>query len=60
MLAEKKITSTMIQDFKLRCQSFYVEAAKQVHQRFPFKLLQPLKHLKIICSDTIFDNEISS
>lgn len=60
MLAEKKITSTMIQDFKLRCQSFYVEAAKQVYQRFPFKLLQPLKHLKIICPDTIFDNEISS
>lgn len=60
MLAEKKITHTMIQDFKLRCQCFYVEAAKQVYQRFPFKLLQPLKHLKIICPDTIFDNEISS
>jgi len=60
LLAEKKITHTMIQDFKLRCQCFYVEAAKQVYQRFPFKLLQPLKHLKIIFPDTIFDNAISS
>jgi len=60
LLAEKKITHTMIQDFKLRCQCFYVEAAKQVYLRFPFKLLQPLKHLKIICPDTIFDNAISS
>lgn len=58
-LAENKLTDGMIQDFKLRCQCFYVEAAKQVYQRFPFKILQPLKHLKIICPETIFNNEIS-
>lgn len=60
MLTEKKLTYAMIQDFKLRCQCFYVEAANQVYQRFPFKLLQPLKHLKIICPETIFDNDVSS
>ncbi|CAI6354398.1 unnamed protein product [Macrosiphum euphorbiae] len=60
MLTEKKLTYVMIQDFKLRCQCFYVEAAKQVYQRFPFRLLQPLKHLKVISPETIFDNEVSS
>lgn len=38
MLTEKKITNTMIQDFKVRCRCFYVEVAKQVYQRFLFKL----------------------
>lgn len=60
ILAENKLTDGLIQDFKIRCQWFYVEAAKQIYLRFPFKLLQPLKHLKIISPETIFNNEISS
>jgi hypothetical protein len=59
ILAENKFTDGMIQDFKLRCQYFYVEAAKQVYQWFLFKLLQLLMHLKIISPETIFYNKIS-
>lgn len=60
MVTENKILHNAINDFKLKCQCFYVEAAKQVYQRFPFRRLQPLKHFEIINSQNIFDGNVPS
>lgn len=43
LLNGNKINNQTIIDFKLKCQCFYVEAAKQIYSRFLFRMLQPLK-----------------
>jgi len=60
LLSENKIKSSDVTELKTRCLSFYVEAAKQINLRFPFRSMQVLQHFKIIDPKTIHDAKITS
>lgn len=61
LLSENKIKASDVTEFKTRCLSFYVEAAKQINLRFPYiSLTQVLQHFKMIDPKTIHGGKITT
>ncbi|KAG5897670.1 hypothetical protein JTB14_011480 [Gonioctena quinquepunctata] len=56
--SENQYTEIQKEEFRRRCLDFYVEAASQLHQRFPFgsKFVQSLKLLNFMDPRNINDN----